>query len=549
MAGVTYPTTTIPVPADVQAHTNELFQFDDEYLVQTDIRQDDFVRIFDRNGQNVADKTEYLFQMNDIANNSWYSPSRSFIKIDYRVILAKNEADVSKEPQVPLSDLRGIFNRIRFGLGGQTVTDISDYFYVYPASDNAFWTPQYSDTVGTMMGCYPVRRDQPGNSQARYNTNLTEGMTVNDGAAMAGIVTSYNNHQTSWGKREYLVGTSIDAREDGVDVTTVCSVFIPLYHLSSVLQYFDKATTQIQWELQLFLHNNQNINIESNTTGATIPARLELANNGIELWARRITPTETARLVLTEKMNRGLDMSIKWADLQIYKNTVFTGDIAGVDPAAWTSEGTLLPFDLRVTVTANRPVSAVVLFQYTDGPMGTLNSQEWAYDSFDTGFLSRLQMLVNNVQIPTEGIDMINLYTQDNLAPLEYPHIRDQYSSDVSRPYYEYLRYTGNYKAPYLTGFGGGAGTLSLEDWRNRCPAYCFDLSAREIGQWAGGSSEIRLRGSVKVPTPYNSAVPPDPDELHPSQRNKDITAWVLLYTERTLGIHLQNWNSYVGVA
>ena len=542
MAGVTYPTTTIPVPADVQAHTNELFQFDDEYLVQTDIRQDDFVRIFDRNGQNVADKTEYLFQMNDIANNSWYSPSRSFIKIDYRVVLAQGDGDVVDSPQVPLSDLRGIFNRVRFGLGGQTVTDISDYFFVYPASDNAFWTPQYAHTIGTMMGCYPVRRTQPGNEQAKF-LNETEEMTVNnDTLPPTQICTSWNNHQTSWGKREYLVDTSATARESGTILTTVCSVFIPLYHLSSVLQYFDKATTQLQWELQLFLHDNQNINIETDSDGvaALQQPKLELCGNGIELWARRITPTETARLVLTEKLNRGLDMSIKWADLQIYKNTIFTGNIE----APITPPTTNLPFDLRVTVTANRPVSAVVLFQYTDGPKGTLNSKEWAYDRFDTGFINRLQMLVNNVQIPTEGMNMINDYAEDNAVGISYPHIREQFQSDVARTYYEYLRYTGNYKAPYLTGFGGGAGTLSLEDWRNRCPAYCFDLSAREIGQWAGGSSEIRLRGNVVVPPVFGAP----PDDL-PSQRYKEVTAWVLLYTERTLGIHLQNWNSYVGVA
>jgi hypothetical protein len=417
---------------------------------------------------------------------------------------------------------------------------------VYPACDNAFWTPQYADTMGTMMGCYPTRRDQPGNEQAKFGTT-TEEMSVNNGVVVLGVCNSINNHQTSWGKREYLVDTSEAARTNGVFQSTVCSVFIPLYHLSSVLQYFDKATTQLQWELQLFLHNNQNINIETNDTGAIIPAKLELVNNGIELWARRITPTETARLILTEKMNRGLDMSIKWADLQIYKNTVDTGIMTGLEPT-WTPEGTNLPFDLRVTVTANRPVSAVVLFQYTEGDMGTLNSQEWAYDRFDTGYLSRLQMLVNNVQIPTEGMDMANIYSEDNADPLSYPHIRDQVQSDVARPFYEYLRYTGNYKAPYLTGFSAGAGTLSLEDWRNRCPAYCFDLSAREIGQWAGGSSEIRLRGNVQVPPRWDSA-PAPPAVLHPSQRYNTITAWVLLYTERTLGIHLQNWNSYVGVA
>jgi len=56
-AGVVYPTTTIPVPGDVEAHTNQLFDFDDEYLVQSDIRQTDFVRIFDRAGSgNIANK-------------------------------------------------------------------------------------------------------------------------------------------------------------------------------------------------------------------------------------------------------------------------------------------------------------------------------------------------------------------------------------------------------------------------------------------------------------------------------------------------------------
>lgn len=534
MAGITYPVTTIPVPADVQAHTNELFQFDDEYLVQSDVRQDDFVRIFDRSGQqDIANKDHWLFQMNDIANNSWYCPSRSFLKINFKVRWANDGATpnpvISQEPCAFLSDLRGLFKRVRFGLGGQTITDISDYFWVYPGCDNAFWTEEYAKTIGSMMGCYPTRANQMGNEQQTAPI-LPVGL-IDSGNNFIGA-SDKNNYQNAFGKRAYL----LDHETRNAATSNSISVFIPLYHMTNVLQYFDKATSQLQWEIELWCHNNPNINVFTTPIGdsETVKANIEFSTaggcNGIELWARRITPTETARLVLTEKMNRGLDMAIKFADLQIYKEVVPNGR---VDP-----DGTLTPFDFRATVTASRPVYATILFQFPD----MIETQEYEYDNFNTGFLADIQMLVNQVQVPTEGMTMVNNYSADyQNNGRRYPFIETQIESDVSRPYFEYLRQCGNYKAPYLTGFGAGAGTLTEQDWRNRCPAYCFDLSAREIGQWSGGASEIRVRGHIRTP-PTNLAA-------QPSQLSGEYNVWTLLWTERTLGVHLQNWNSYVGVA
>lgn len=525
-AGVVYPTTTIPVPGDIEAHTNQLFDFDDEYLVQSDIRQTDFVRIFDRSGQgNIADKNHFLFQMNDIASgNAWYSPARSFIKIDFRIVKGDDGAIptplVTVEPQTMASDIRSIFRRVRFGMQNQTICDIPDYFFVYPAQENQWWNDSYTETVGKMMQNYPTRNNQPGNDQDVGNT---EAQVLVNFAGTDEIASNYNSYQNSLGKRNYMTsywtsGATPTNQKNG----TVVSAFVPLYHLASCLQYFDKATNQISWELELFLHGEQTIQTYTSILGSAEPPKLELVNNGIELWARRITPTSTAQLVLTEQMNRGIDMAIKFADLQIYRNEVFSGQ--------GQPEGTNVPFDFRVTVTASRPVFATVLFQSPDN----LTDYEFEYDTFNHAFVNNISMFVNNVQLPTERIECV-INEEKNWGG-RYPYIVESEQTDISRPLYEYLRSAGNFKAPYLQGFSGGSGTLNWVDWKNRCPSYNFPCSERQIGQWAGGSSEIRIRGAFKVPRG---------GEI----QSLNYNAWVLLYTERTLGIHMQNWASYIAVS
>jgi len=525
-AGVVYPTTTIPVPGDVEAHTNQLFDFDDEYLVQSDIRQADFVRIFDRAGSgNIANKDHYLFQMNDIASgNAWYAPSRSFIKIDFRIIKGDDGTlptpEVTIEPQTFASDLRCVLRRVRWGMGGQTITDIPDYFFVLPAQQNQWWTDQYLQTVGKQMLTYPTRNDQVGNNQ--IGNTIKQVLVSTAGADV--VANNYNSYQNSFGKRNYLSSRyTATVPPTNQQNGTILSAFIPLYHLSSALEYFDKATSQIQWELELWLHQEQAIQTVTTLLGSAEPPRLELVNSGIELWARRITPTSTAQLVLTEQMNRGIDMAIKFADLQIYRQTI---DDTGFGSAA----GTRHPFDFRVTVTANRPVFATVLFQSPEN----LTNYRFEYDSFNHAFVSNIAMYINNVQLPTERIECV-INEQKSWA-IEYPYIILSEETDISRPYYEFLRSAGNMKAPYLQGFSAGAGTLNWIDWKNRCPSYNFPLAERQIGQWAGGSSEIRIKGSFTTPT---GAIVQSPT----------YNCWVLLWTERTLGIHLQNWNSYVAVA
>jgi len=523
-SGVVYPTTTIPTPGDVEAHTNQLFDFNDDYLVQSDIRQTDFVRIFDRSGGgNVADKKHFLFQMNDIASgNAWYCPSRSFIKVDFRVNRGDNGATppiINADPQTFASDLRAIFSRVRFGMGGQTITDIPDFFWVLPAQENQWWTDQYTETVGKQMLCFPTRNNQPGNNQetGNYDEQVVVSNTPNNA-----LVNNYNSYQNSIGKRIYLSGNYLPTPSTNQKNGTILSAFIPLYHLSSVLQFFDKATSQIQWELELYLHGIQSIQTYTNTVPATEPPVLELVNNGIELWARRITPTATAQLVLTEQMNRGVDMAIKFADLQIYKEVIDSGD---GQPA-----GTNIPFDFRVTVTANRPVFAIVLFQSPDN----INTYGYEYDCFNHANVDNIALLVNNVQLPTDRIEC--RLNEEKVFTQRYPYVFEPIDIDQSRPYYEYLRAAGNYKAPYLQGFSAGAGTLNALDWKNRCPSYNFDCATRQIGQWAGGSSEIRIRGAMKIPNGANI-------------QSATYNVWTLLYTERQLGVHLQNWNSYVAVA
>ena len=185
-----YPTTSIPMPSDIQAHTNELFDFDDEYLVQSDIKQEDFVRVYDRTGfgaSGIADKNHFLFQMNDVSNNSFYAPSRSYIKVDFHIRRPPESVNMITFQ----SDIRSVIKRIRFGIAGQTVTDIPDYFYAWVGQDANFWTPQYLNEQGRMMLVYPKRDKDPG--MEMRTCSWCDPLSVTDGSPANNTPVGNNN--------------------------------------------------------------------------------------------------------------------------------------------------------------------------------------------------------------------------------------------------------------------------------------------------------------------------------------------------------------------
>jgi len=249
-----YPVTTIAMPTDIQAHTNELFDFNDEYLVQNDIKQEDFVRVYDRTGvgsRGIASKNHWLFQMNDTSNASWYAPSRSYLKMDFRIIKTHAAAPPPEPADINMqtfcSDLRCAFKRVRFGIAGQTVTDIPDYFYAWVGQDNCFWTQQYLDEQGQMMLCYPKRTSQPGMEMrtCQWASELTLVEATAPGVRIP--VTSDNTYQNSRGKREYLSSYTRNSTPPvNMAEGTHISCFIPLIHCSSVLQYMDKAISLLE---------------------------------------------------------------------------------------------------------------------------------------------------------------------------------------------------------------------------------------------------------------------------------------------------------------
>lgn len=524
-----YPISTIPVPSDVQAKTNELFDFDDEYLVQNDIRQIDYVRVYDRsNDGNIATKDHWLFQMNDIAGQSFYNPAQSYLKMNFRIRRSNNGAGVvDLYPQTFASDLRCAFRRIRFALGGQTVTDIPDYSYAWAAIDNCMWVPQYTKTVGRMMGCFPTRVDQPGNAPVVSNNTLRQAVESPAAPGTAGEAHHSNNYQNSLGKRQYLSCGQLVAGDPPL-LGAEISVFIPLYSLSPALEFMDKNLAQIQWELELWCSDDNIRCYCAKPSGISEPyAQFEFVDTGIELWAKRVTPTDTARLVLVEKMNRGIDFKTKFADLN-----VFRVDVPSNPPGGFVA-GARVFIDERINVTASRPTKAIVAFQAKHNT----NQQSYEYDEFFHAFCTDISMLVNNVQVPTESIQskMDDTYVF-GIAPVNFPPLTNNIGTDIARPYYEYLKHCGNFKAPYLSGFQNGAGDLNKWDWFLRAPLFCFDLSSREISQWAGSASEIRVKATRTLP----ALVTDQPD---------DYWMWVFIWTERELAIHMENWNSYISIA
>jgi len=514
-----YPTTTIPMPSDIQAHTNELFDFDDEYLVQSDIKQEDFVRVYDRTGTGaggIADKNHFLFQMNDVSNNSFYAPSRSYLKVDFHIRRPTTGTPPVADTNMMTfaSDIRSIFRRVRFSLAGQTVTDVPDFFYAWVGQDANFWTPQYLNEQGRMMLCYPKRDSQPG--MEMRTCSWCSPLSVTDATPGNNTpVRNNNTYQNSRGLRENL-SASLETGSAIPIVGTNISCFIPLPHMSSALQYMDKAITQLQWEIELWCSDDF---VRCYNSTPTTLAKFEFVNNGIELWAKRYTPSETGRLVLTEQLNRGFDFTTKFADLQIHRFPIDEGN-----PNALKFD------DIRVTTTANRPIAAIVAYQYGD----TWTTQRFETDEFTSAHVKEISMLINNVQVPTEAMTGIQNY--DDIPANEYPYKTQITDCDLVRYYHEYLKFCGNYKAPFLTGFGSGAGTLTKIDWLATGAPYCFSLSEREIGAWSGSNSEIRVRAVRENLT------------TQPLVRT-DLHMWVFLWVERELSIHQENWNSYISVA
>jgi hypothetical protein len=147
-------------------------------------------------------------------------------------------------------------------------------------------------------------------------------------------------------------------------------------------------------------------------------------------------------------------------------------------------------------------------------------------DYFSHFSITSMSGFINGIKVPQEGINQV--IDEDKNYADPPPYVRKENTAEFSNSYYWYLKHCGQFKAPYLNNFQDGTGTLSLIDWKNKMPIYSFDLSTHEIGSWAGGASQINLR--------Y---------ERNTNAWEEDCYMYCLLWTESTLGIHLENFNNY----
>jgi hypothetical protein len=519
---------SIPAPS-YQKSGADVFDFSDETLVDDSIQQIQFVKLFNLQRGLPVDNLDggskyWQFQQNDLM--SFYLWSRSMLKLTFRII--KDDNPATDEVATFTSDVRSTFRRIRCLLGGQVIHDCPDYSWLLAIQDYIWWTQQYLDTVGGEMGAFPNSNDQYGTEQ---RTGEWRGYSGNAGGA-GGTNTTLN-----WTDSP-LCGTGIRASMsnggDGVvnAAGTTMSFFVPLYHIIPALQYFDRVVRGLQFELELW--DSLNAIRVVNPTAGNNGALWQWQNNGIELWCRRVTPTSTYNLVLQEQLNKGVDMITKFPYPNVYRFSV---------PYGQQSREQL------VVSTASRPLHATVMFQLQkfteDGIVAGESAQMFPSDYFEHNWIRSMSMYINGIKAPQEGIncefDEFKTPAPSSAGiPSAYPPYVDKENVvDGSNAYYWYLRHCGQFKAPYLNNFQEGTGTLSFIDWKNKMPVYSFDLSTHEISSWAGGASQINIRYNANPPQWQSSAGVIPPADIG------DMFMYVIVWTEATLGIHMENFNNY----
>jgi len=311
---------------------------------------------------------------------------------------------------------------------------------------------------------------------------------------------------------------------------------IPLYHLCPALQFMDKAVRGLEFSVELW-KSADGINTVNKTAIVASPNNVQprldwyisTADNGVELMMQRIVPTSTYNLILQEKLNKGIDILTKFSSPNIYRFGV---------------ERNQTSFDQHIITTASRPLFAQVIFQFrrnTDGANNLTvgaNNSFYATDEFEHAYVSSLACYVNGLKVPQEGINQsiseTKVYGVNNDNP--FPYVDKENIVNVSNAYYWYLRNIGNFRAPYLKNFQDSLGILGLKDWKNKLPVYTFDLSLNSVASWSGGSSQINIRGTRENTdgAPYNA-----PDDYY---------MFVQLWTEQSLGIHLENFNNYTTI-
>jgi len=518
---------SVPAPS-YQKSGADVFDFSDETLVDDSIQQIQFVKVFNlQRGQpvddvNVTDRY-WQFQQNDLM--SFYLWSRSFLKLTFRI--KKLATPPEDEVSTFTSDARVAFRRIRCLLGGQVIHDCPEYSWLLAITDYISWTQQYLDTVGAQMGCFPDANDQYGLEQ---KTGEWRGYASEAGGAGTNTPLVWSTSPLSG------TGIRVSMSNGGDGVTdadgTTMSFFVPLYHIIPALSYFDRVVRGLQFELELW-DSSDNIRVVT-PSAQLIGSQWQWQNNGIELWCRRITPTSTYNLVLQEKLNKGVDMVVKFPYPNVYRFSV---------PYGQQSREQL------VVSTASRPLHAMVLFQlqkYTETGIVNLEApQMFPSDYFEHNWIKNMSMYINGIKVYQEGI---NCEFDELKSPFPFsagipttspPYVNKENTVDGSNAYYWYLRHCGQFKAPYLNNFAEGTGTLPFIDWKNKMPAYSFDLSTHEIGSWSGGSSQINLRYNANAPQWATSAGVFPPENIGP------MYMYVILWTEATLGVHLENFNNY----
>jgi len=508
---------SIPAP-EYQKQGAEVFDFSDETLVDDSIQEIQLLKIFNisqSSGANIADNKYWNFQQNDLM--SYYLWSRSMLKLTFLVHKTVGGGALVDNKATTTNDVRCFFRRVRCLIGGQVVYDQPDFNHTLVFQDSAWWTKEYLNTVGSEMMCYPDSNyDQYGVEQTTGSIARYAGARIFPVIVPLDYATSPN---CGTGTR-----SSITTKRDNDNDGTINTAFIPLYELIPCLKYMDKALIGCSFQLELW-DSDDNIRVLTplaQTGGGHGDGEIQWQRNGVELLCRRIIPTSTYKLVLQEQMNKGINMSIKFPQPNIYRFGVST-----------TNESR----EQLITTTASRPLHMVALFQpkqFTTGqpPLPAVDIQGYPSDYFDHFNIKTISSYINGIKIPQEGI---NCEIQENktYTTLLPPFVEREIEVDANNAYYWFLKHAGFFTGgAHLNNYQDGNASLGFLDWKNRMPIYSFDLSTHEIGDWAGGSSQINIRYTRGT----NATVPV----------LTEYWMYIIIWTESTLGIHQQTYNNYV---
>lgn len=238
------------------------------------------------------------------------------------------------------------------------------------------------------------------------------------------------------------------------------NLFLPLRYMFSIFQANQHIWRGIKHTIVLY--KNQNYKTVFMVDGNNGNNETSLLIDQISLWVPALRPSIEYGLKLDKELNSGMETKIMWNKLQTFRNEFNATDGNG-GYISW-----------RITGAGTKPVRVYIIFRTSNKYNSTDLTQGNAM-LLDHMGITNIQLRINSLQFPREE------FVCDFVNPATY---------DWQRVYLQYLMMTNK-----TFDVEGGGFAVCYDDFQDKFPIFCFDLTHQDPQIWANvTSADIELR-------------------------------------------------------